>query len=58
MGNSMGIRAVFVVFAVIVFGGIFGFFGMFIGVPVFVVAYTLLSEAVASKLKQKNIKIE
>ncbi len=58
MGNSMGIRAVFVVFAVIVFGGLFGFFGMFIGVPVFVVAYSLLSEAVASKLKQKNIKIE
>ena len=58
MGNSMGIRAVFVVFAVIVFGGLFGFFGMFIGVPVFVVAYTLLTEAVAERLKQKNIKIE
>lgn len=58
MGDSMGIRAVFVVFAVIVGGGLFGVAGMFIGVPVFVVLYTLFSEAVRDRLKQKNIKIE
>lgn len=58
MGDSMGIRAVFVVFAVIVFGGLFGFFGMFVGVPVFVVLYTLFCEWVADRLKQKNIKIQ
>ena len=55
MGDSMGIRAVFVVFAVIVGGGLFGVAGMFIGVPLFVVLYTLFAEAVAQRLKQKKI---
>lgn len=58
MGDTMGIRAVFVVFAVIVFGGLFGFIGMFIGVPVFVVLYRLFSQAVAKRLKAKNIVIK
>ena len=58
MGDSMGIRAVFVVFAVIVFGGLFGFIGMFIGVPVFVVLYRLFSQSVSKRLKAKNIVIK
>ena len=58
MGNTMGIRAVFVVFAVIVFGGLFGVVGMFVGVPVFVVLYKLFSESVARRLKEKNVKIK
>lgn len=58
MGDTMGIRAVFVVFAVIVFGGLFGFIGMFIGVPVFVVLYRLFAQAVAKRLKAKNIVIK
>jgi len=58
MGETMGIRAVFVVFAVIVFGGLFGFVGMFIGVPVFVVLYRLFAEAVSKRLKAKNIEIK
>ncbi|MBQ7039415.1 MAG: AI-2E family transporter [Clostridia bacterium] len=58
MGDTMGIRAVFVVFAVIVFGGLFGFIGMFIGVPVFVVLYRLFAESVAKRLKAKNIEVK
>lgn len=57
MGDTMGIRAVFVVFAVIFFGGLFGFLGMFVGVPMFVVIYRLLADAVTKRLKEKNIDI-
>ena len=58
MGDTMGIRAVFVVFAVIVFGGLFGIVGMFIGVPLFVVIYSLFAQAISAKLKEKNITIK
>ena len=58
MGETMGVRAVFVVFAVIVFGGLFGVVGMFIGVPLFVVLYTLFSDFVTARLKEKEIKRE
>ena len=57
MGDSMGIRAVFVVFAVIVGGGLFGVLGMFIGVPLFVVLYSLFAEAVRDRLKKKEINV-
>ncbi|MBQ2967470.1 MAG: AI-2E family transporter [Clostridia bacterium] len=58
MGDTMGIRAVFVVFAVIVFGGLFGIVGMFIGVPMFVVLYTLFSEFISARLKKREIKVK
>ncbi len=58
LGESTGIRAVYVVFAVIVGGGLFGVIGMFVGVPFFAVAYALFSEFVNEKIKQKNIKID
>lgn len=58
MGETMGVRAVFVVFAVIVFGGLFGVVGMFIGVPLFVVIYTLFSDFITARLKEKEIKRE
>ena len=48
----------YVVFAVLVGGGLFGVIGMFVGVPFFAVAYALLSEYINEKIKQMNIKIE
>lgn len=58
LGDSTGIRAVYVVFAVIVGGGLFGVIGMFIGVPLFAVIYSLAAEYINEKIKQKNIKID
>ncbi len=58
LGESTGIRAVYVVFAVIVGGGLFGFIGMFVGVPLFAVTYALISEAINEKIKSMDIKIE
>ena len=58
LGDSTGIRAVYVVFAVIVGGGLFGIVGMFIGVPLFAVLYSLSAEYINEKLNKKDIKID
>ena len=58
LGESTGIRAVYVVFAVIVGGGLFGVVGMFIGVPLFAVLYSLGAEYINEKINKKNIKID
>jgi len=44
-------------FAVIVGGGIFGVLGMFIGVPVFGVIYTLIKERVEKQLVKRKITV-
>ncbi len=58
LGDSMGLPTVWIMFAIIVGGAYFGFVGMFLGVPVFSILYTLVREAVARRLKEREIKIE
>ncbi len=54
-GESLGIRAVFVIFAVLIGGGLFGVAGMFVGVPVFAVIYAIISAVVDKKYKEKYL---
>ncbi len=42
LGDSTGLSAFWVIFAVTFFGGMFGFVGMLIGVPTFAVIYSLV----------------
>lgn len=58
LGNSVGVNGFWIMFSIILGAGIFGFIGMVIGVPVFVVIYTLLSNAVRSKLEQNSLPTE
>ena len=55
LGDSIGLSAFWVVFAILFFGGIFGIPGMFIGVPTFGVIYALIREAVIEKLNQRGL---
>ncbi len=55
LGDSIGISAFWVIFAVLVGGGLFGVAGMFLGVPVFAVIYMLASEFIYKRLKKKNL---
>lgn len=55
IGNSTGLSAIWVLAAIIVGGGLFGFVGMLIGVPVFAVIYNLIREYVKFRLAKKNI---
>ena len=51
----MGISGFWVLFSITVFGSVFSFPGMLVGVPVFTVIYTLCSEAINNSLQKKNL---
>ena len=55
IGDSTGLTPFWVMFAIFVGGGLFGFAGMLLGVPVFAVIYAMFSEFVAYRLKKKRL---
>lgn len=55
LGGATGLPTFWVLFAIIVGGGLFGFLGMLLGVPVFSIIYTLVSHAINQRLVQKNL---
>lgn len=57
VGDSIGLSAIWVIFAVVVGGALFGFAGIVLGVPSFAVLYNLLSEAISNRLEKKKLKL-
>jgi len=55
MGDVLGLSALWILFAVVFFGSLWGVMGMVIGVPIFAVIYDLVSEAVQNKLKKMGV---
>lgn len=55
LGNSLGLKPIWIVFSVTVGGGLFGLVGMIAGVPAFTVVYTLFKRSVARRLQKKNL---
>ncbi|HCT64309.1 MAG TPA: AI-2E family transporter [Lachnospiraceae bacterium] len=55
LGQSTGVSGFWVLFAILFFGGLFGFVGMILGVPAFAVIYNLTSQFVNKKLLQKKL---
>ncbi len=55
LGSSLGIGGFWVMFAIILGGGLFGFWGMLLGVPVFTVIYTWINNSVNKKLKRSAL---
>ena len=58
LGSTTGISAFWVMFSIILGAGLFGFWGMLLGVPVFVVIYTAINVAVENSLQRKNLPSE
>lgn len=54
LGDSTGLESFWVLFAVLVGGGLFGFIGMVIGIPVFAVIYYYISRTLNRKLERKG----
>ena len=54
LGDSTGLSAFWVIFAILLGGGLFGFLGMLLGVPTFAVIYSLLKTLIEERLKKKN----
>lgn len=55
LGNKVGVSSFWVLFSILLFGGLFGFTGMILGVPIFAVIYRLLKRGVYEKLWAKNL---
>ena len=55
LGDSTGLSSFWVLFSILLFGGLFGFVGMIIGVPTFAVIYRLTRELTTSLLEKKQL---
>lgn len=58
LGSSTGINGFWIMFAILLGGGLFGFIGMLLGVPVFVVIYAGLEKLVNNGLKKRGLQTE
>ncbi len=54
VGDSIGLSSFWVLFAVILFGDLFGFFGMLLGVPIFAVLYDIIRQLIDFGLKKRG----
>ena len=55
LGNSVGINGFWIMFSIIVGSGLFGFMGMLLGVPVFVLIYTFFTGLIDRKLERSGL---
>jgi predicted PurR-regulated permease PerM len=58
LGNKTGLTSFWVLFSILVFGGLFGFVGMVIGVPVFAVIYSIISTLVNHRLSKIDLSLQ
>lgn len=58
LGNSTGLSAFWVIVAILLGGGLFGFVGMVMGVPTFAVLYYIAEMLVDNRLKYKKLPID
>jgi len=58
LGDSTGLEPFWVIFAIILFGGMFGFVGMFVGVPFFAVIKNIIDHIIDRHYNRKIALIE
>lgn len=58
LGDSTGLSAFWVIFAILLSGGLFGFLGMVVGVPAFSIIYSLIVELVEARLSRKKLPLD
>lgn len=56
--QATGLPSFWVLFAITLFGGLFGIVGMLIGVPCFTIIYELFNEFTDKRLKKKNLPVD
>lgn len=55
LGDSTGLASFWVLFSILLFGGLFGFGGMVLGVPVFAMFYSAVSRLVRYGLRKRSL---
>ncbi len=57
LGDSTGLSGFWVLFAILLGGGLFGFVGMIVGIPIFAILYTYTKRYIDSRLEKKNMPV-
>ena len=58
LGDSTGLASFWVLFSILLFGGLFGFAGMVLGVPVFAMLYNAIRRLVHRGLRRRNLPVQ
>ncbi len=58
LGDSTGLGSFWVIFAITIFGGLFGIVGMVIGVPAFAVIFACIRRSINKRLTAKGLPID
>ncbi|MBP5605841.1 MAG: AI-2E family transporter, partial [Ruminiclostridium sp.] len=54
-GDRIGVPSVWILMGIIVGGGLFGFAGMLLAVPVFAIIYMMIKEFLEERLRRKSL---
>lgn len=57
LGGSLGISPLWILFSIMIGGKAFGLAGLIVGVPLFVIIYSVVKELSESRLAQKNLPV-
>ena len=57
LGDYVGVSAFWIMIAIVIGGGLFGFAGMLLGVPVFGTAYAIVRSVIDLRLQKKNLPV-
>ena len=57
LGDSVGIEPLWIMISIVIGGGLFGFAGMLLSVPVFALLYALLRTATDARLKKRGMPV-
>ena len=58
LGGQVGVRPLWIIFSITLFGGLFGFIGMFVGVPLIAILGMMLNDLVRTNKKRKRELLE
>ena len=58
LGNSTGLAGFWVIFAITLFGGLWGVFGMIVGVPIWAIIFAGIKSFINSRLEKKQLPYE
>lgn len=58
LGETTGLSAFWITFAIMVFSGLFGFVGMIIGVPTFTLIYSFVCDWSETRLKRQKLPVD
>lgn len=57
LGGKVGLNSFWVLFSILIFGGLFGFVGMLVGVPIFSILYAFVASLCNKRLKNRDLPV-